>query len=158
MGYKILLINWRDIEHPEAGGAEVHAHEIFRRLAAAGHEVTFLTCAWPGCESEAEIDGIKIIRGGKNMTFNYAVPGLLKQLDADSNFDIVVEDVNKIPFRTPKYTRLPRLIQLCHPVKDRTAERNREHFRREQRAKFSECIRVGKERAHDHALGKRGVG
>jgi glycosyltransferase involved in cell wall biosynthesis len=114
MGYKILLINWRDIEHPEAGGAEVHAHEIFRRLAAAGHEVTFLTCAWPGCESEAEIDGIKIIRGGKNMTFNYAVPGLLKQLDADSNFDIVVEDVNKIPFRTPKYTRLPRLILFHH--------------------------------------------
>ncbi len=114
MGYKILLINWRDIEHPEAGGAEVHAHEIFSRLAAAGHEVTFLTCAWPGCESEAGIDGIRIIRGGKNSTFNYAVPGLMKQLEVDRNFDIVVEDVNKIPFRTPQLTRLPRLILFHH--------------------------------------------
>lgn len=113
-GYRILLINWRDIDHPDAGGAEVHAHEIFRRLAASGHAVTFLTCAWPGCEPEAEIDGIKIIRGGRNMTFNYAVPGLMKRLDADRKFDIVVEDVNKIPFRTPRYTSLPRLILFHH--------------------------------------------
>jgi glycosyltransferase involved in cell wall biosynthesis len=113
-GYRILLINWRDIAHPEAGGAEVHAHEIFRRLAAAGNEVTFLTCAWPGCESEVEIDGIRSIRGGKNMTFNYAVPGLMKKLDVDRNFDIVIEDVNKIPFNTPKHTSLPRLILFHH--------------------------------------------
>ncbi|MBW7997672.1 MAG: glycosyltransferase family 4 protein [Candidatus Glassbacteria bacterium] len=114
MEYRILLINWRDIAHPEAGGAEVHAHEIFRRLAAAGHQVTFLTCAWPGCEPETEIDGIKIIRGGSNMTFNYSVPGLMKKLDVERNFDIVVEDVNKIPFRTPRHTRLPRLILFHH--------------------------------------------
>ncbi len=114
MGYKILLINWRDIAHPEAGGAEVHAHEIFTRLAAAGHEVTFLTCAWPGCESETEIDGLRIIRGGKNMTFNYSVPELMRKLDVEKKFDIVVEDVNKIPFRTPKHTRLPRLILFHH--------------------------------------------
>ena len=113
-GYRILLINWRDIAHPEAGGAEVHAHEIFRRLAAAGNEVTFLTCAWPGCESEVEIDGIRSIRGGKNMTFNYAVPGLMKKLDVDNTFDIVIEDVNKIPFNTLKHTRLPRLILFHH--------------------------------------------
>ena len=45
MEYNILLVNWRDIAHPEAGGAEVHAHEIFRRLAGMGHRVSFLTAA-----------------------------------------------------------------------------------------------------------------
>jgi glycosyltransferase involved in cell wall biosynthesis len=48
------------------------------------------------------------------MTFNYAVPGLMKRLDVERSFDIVVEDVNKIPFRTPKLTSLPRLILFHH--------------------------------------------
>jgi len=114
MPYRILLINWRDIRHPEAGGAEVHAHEIFRRLADRGHSVTFLTCAWPGAEPQAEIDGIRVVRGGRNPTFNYAVPGLVKKLEVGKNFDIVVEDLNKIPFLTPRFVRLPRLVLFHH--------------------------------------------
>ncbi|HLA39366.1 MAG TPA: glycosyltransferase family 4 protein [Candidatus Glassbacteria bacterium] len=114
MPYRILLINWRDIQHPEAGGAEVHAHEIFRRLASRGHEVTFLTCAWPGCEPRAQIDGIRVVRGGKNATFNYAVPRLAGALEFEKNFDIVVEDLNKIPLLTPRFVRIPRLILVHH--------------------------------------------
>ena len=43
MSYRILLINWQDIANPQGGGAEVHAHEIFKRVAAAGHEVVQLS-------------------------------------------------------------------------------------------------------------------
>ena len=114
MAYRILLINWRDIEHPEAGGAEVHAHEIFRRIVSAGHEVTFLCCAWPGCRENVTLDGIRVIRTGSNFTFNYSVARRLRSLLASPGFDIVVEDVNKIPFCTPRLTRLPRLILFHH--------------------------------------------
>ena len=34
---RILLVNWNDRENPHAGGAETHLHEIFGRLARAGH-------------------------------------------------------------------------------------------------------------------------
>ena len=44
-----LLVNWQDRENPQAGGAEIHLHEIFGRLAATGHEVTLLCGGWPGC-------------------------------------------------------------------------------------------------------------
>ena len=114
MPYKILLINWRDIEHPEAGGAEVHAHEIFRRIAAQGHQVTFLTCKWPGCAQRETIEGLRIIRAGSNMTFNFSVAWMLRRLVDSEGFDIVVEDVNKIPFCTPWITRKPRLILFHH--------------------------------------------
>jgi len=114
MAYRILLINWRDIEHPEAGGAEVHAHEIFRRIVSAGHEVTFLCCAWPGCERQATRDGIRVIRTGSNFTFNYTVARRLRSFLASSAFDIIVEDVNKIPFCTPRLTKLPKLILFHH--------------------------------------------
>jgi glycosyltransferase involved in cell wall biosynthesis len=114
MAYRILLINWRDIEHPEAGGAEVHAHEIFHRIVSAGHEVTFLCCAWPGCQKQATLDGIRVIRIGSNFTFNYSVAWRLRSLLASPGFDIIIEDVNKIPFCTPRLAKLPRLILFHH--------------------------------------------
>ncbi len=114
MKYNILLVNWRDIDHPEAGGAEVHAHEIFRRLAEMGHRLSFLTAAWPGCEPKARIDGIDIRRVGRNLTFNYTAARLLRGELADQGFDILVEDVNKIPFCGPWVSKLPRLILFHH--------------------------------------------
>ncbi|MBN2289837.1 MAG: glycosyltransferase family 4 protein [Candidatus Glassbacteria bacterium] len=111
MGYNILLVNWRDIAHPEAGGAEVHAHEIFRRLVRMGHRVSFLCAAWPGCEPQAEIDGIRVSRVGRNLTFNYTAARILR---GAMDFDILVEDVNKIPFCGPWVSRLPRLVLFHH--------------------------------------------
>jgi len=37
---RILLLNFRDLGHPEAGGAEVFTDEIGRRLVEYGNEVT----------------------------------------------------------------------------------------------------------------------
>ena len=34
---RIAVVNWQDREHPQAGGAEIHLHEIFGRLARGGH-------------------------------------------------------------------------------------------------------------------------
>ena len=45
---RVLVVNWQDRENPFAGGAEIHLHEIFGRLAARGHEVTLLCSGWGG--------------------------------------------------------------------------------------------------------------
>ena len=57
-------MNWQDRENPQAGGAEIHLHEIFGRLAARGHEVTLLCGGWPNCPPRATLDGIDVIRVG----------------------------------------------------------------------------------------------
>ena len=63
---KILALNWRDIHHPEAGGAEVHLHEILKHLALWGHETTQLSSGFPGGAVEEEIDGVRIeLRRGR---------------------------------------------------------------------------------------------
>ena len=42
---KILILNWQDIKNPFGGGAEVHMHEIFKRIAAMGHDISeFAVC------------------------------------------------------------------------------------------------------------------
>ena len=66
---KILVINWQDRENPQAGGAEVHLHEVFGRIAARGHQVDLLCSGFPDSEPETELDGIRVFRVGTRYTF-----------------------------------------------------------------------------------------
>lgn len=96
---KILLINWRDIKNPEAGGAELYFHEIFRRLNARDYEVTVLCHALKGFPAEECIDGMRTLRIGNKFLFNYSAHKFVKKHAAE--YDLIVEDLNKIPFFTP---------------------------------------------------------
>ncbi|GJQ19759.1 MAG: glycosyl transferase family 1 [Bacteroidia bacterium] len=108
----ILLLNWQDITNPMGGGAEVHLHEIFRRIASRGHSVTLFCSRYKGSAVEETIDGIRIVREGGRNLFNYRVyPRYVR--DFRGRFDIVVDDVNKIPFFTPLFVREP-LVGILH--------------------------------------------
>jgi glycosyltransferase involved in cell wall biosynthesis len=99
---RILLVNWQDRENPQAGGAEIHLHEIFGRLAAKGHEVRLLCGGWPGCPPRAELDGIQVYRVGTRHTFPFLARGYYaKALNGWA--DILVEDINKVPLYTPRW-------------------------------------------------------
>lgn len=111
---KILVVNWQDWTHPFAGGAEVHLREVFVRIARRGHEVTLLCSSYPGAPREEVLDGIRVIREGGRHFFNVVAPRLLRELLRADRFDIVVEDMNKIPFFLPVLTRLPVVVQIHH--------------------------------------------
>jgi glycosyltransferase involved in cell wall biosynthesis len=110
---KILLLNWQDINNPLAGGAEVHMHEIFKRIAARGHDITLYCCDYPGASAKEDIDGIHVIREGSRNFFNYYVRGRYRSELRRQNFDVVIDDINKIPFYTPWYVDEP-LIGILH--------------------------------------------
>lgn len=113
MGYKILVINWQDIRNPLGGGAEVHFHEIFKRIAQQGHQITLLCCGYKNLPEEEIIDGIHVIRRGKRNFFNFIVPSLYKKYSREFQFDVVIDDLNKIPFFTPLFVKEP-LIGIIH--------------------------------------------
>jgi glycosyltransferase involved in cell wall biosynthesis len=97
---RLLLVNWQDIENPQAGGAEIHLHEIFGRLAQRGHDITLLCGGWAGGEPRARIDGMDVHRVGTRQTFGVlAYPYFRRVLR--SNWDLLVEDINKMPLLTP---------------------------------------------------------
>lgn len=110
---KILVLNWQDIRNPFGGGAEVHLHQIFSRIAARGHDVTLFCSGFDGAPDREEIDGIQIIREGGRNLFNYYVPRRYKRQFRHEGFDIVIDDINKIPFYTPLYVREP-LLAISH--------------------------------------------
>ena len=81
-------------------------HEIFRRVASMGHDVTLVAHAYKGAPKEEVIDGIKTIRIGNRYLFHYAFKRYYKKRLA-GKFDIVVDDISKIPLFTPQYVREP---------------------------------------------------
>ncbi len=99
------VVSYRDIRHPEFGGAEVIMYEIFRRFAEQGHRVSFVTGHWKGAPRTETIEGMEIHRGGNQYTFNFVAPRILKRLLADGSVDLVVEDINKIPFFSPLFQK-----------------------------------------------------
>lgn len=94
---RILLVNWNDRENPHAGGAEIHLHEIFGRLARQGHAIDLVTSGWPGAAPQAELDGMKVRRVGGRHTFALRARSVVRRLLAANRYDVVVEDINKLP-------------------------------------------------------------
>lgn len=111
---RILALNWRDPRNPEAGGAEVHLHEILKRAVSAGHTVTQVSQAVEGLPCEEIIDGVRILRHGRRNTFNFSVKGFALSLGIGTNFDLVVEDLCKIPFYSPRWSPVPVLTVVPH--------------------------------------------
>ncbi len=116
---RILVVNWMDRENPQAGGAEIHLHETFRRLAKRGHSVTLLCSGWEGAAPRTRLDGIDVHRTGSRYTFPLrAWPYYRAHLRA--GWDVVVEDLNKIPLFTPTWGPAP-VVPLVHHLFGATA-------------------------------------
>ena len=100
--------------HPAAGGAEKHLHRIFGKIVEMGHTVVLFTTAFPGAKEREVVDGIQVIRKGGDLMFQLTVALNLKKLDREFNFDVVVEDLNKLPVFAHWFVRKPLLVQMHH--------------------------------------------
>ena len=100
--------------HPAAGGAEKHLHRIFSKIVEMGHEVVLFTTSFPGAKEREVVDGIQVIRKGGDLRFQLTVAMNLKKLDREFNFDVVIEDLNKLPVFAHWFVRKPLLVQMHH--------------------------------------------
>jgi glycosyltransferase involved in cell wall biosynthesis len=113
-GLRVLIANWRDPWHPEAGGAERYAWEMARALADRGATVRFLTARADGQGQAERRDGIEIIRRGGRFTLYPRALGWL--LGHRRWADAVLDCQNGIPFFTPLVLprRTPVLCVMHH--------------------------------------------
>lgn len=112
----ILLLSWKDIDHPKAGGAELYIHEIAIRFVKDGHDVTFITSAFDGGNAKAEIDGVNVIRvrGGRFLHNFSVLYYYLKNLR--NKFDVVIEAVNTAPYFVTLFGKEKHRFQLYHQL------------------------------------------
>ena len=110
----ILVVNYRDRMHPAAGGAEKHLHRIFGRIVSMGHRVVLLTTMFKGASEREVVDGIQVVRCGGDLLFQLTVARMVGKLDREFRFDVVYEDLNKLPLFTPCLSKKPVLVQMHH--------------------------------------------
>lgn len=111
---KILIFNWRDIKNPSAGGAEVVTHMHAKRWVGMGHRVTLFTTTFPKSKARETIDGVNIIRRGNKCTVYWHAFCYYRKYFR-GNFDLIVDEINTLPFFTPLYVKEP-IVTLIHQL------------------------------------------
>lgn len=115
---KILWFTWKDRKNPYAGGAEVVNEELAKRLVKDGHEVTFIVRGHPGEKEDEFIDGYRVIRVGNWKSVYWEAYKYYKK-NLVGWADLVIDEVNTIPFFCKFYVKEKNMIffcQLCRKI------------------------------------------
>jgi len=110
---RILVLNWQDFTNPQAGGAELHLQEIFSRIVDSGHRVDLLCSSWKNAPERANLGGIEVYRTGSRHTYPFVAHRYYRRHLAANEYDVVIEDLNKVPLYTPLWS-LRKLVALVH--------------------------------------------
>ncbi len=113
MSVKVLLLNWRDLHHPEGGGSEKYLVEVAEGLAARGHDVTIRTAAYPGALARETVNGVRYVRKGGR--YGVYIRSVLAQAAGRHRADVVVDVQNGVPYLSPLVRRGP-VVNLVHHV------------------------------------------
>jgi glycosyltransferase involved in cell wall biosynthesis len=112
---RILILNWKDLAHPAAGGAEVFTEEVAHALVARGHQVTLFAAAVDGRPARELVGGVQIVRGGGRLGVYRAARRFWSQQERGS-FDVVIDEINTRPFMTPRWLHGAPIVALIHQL------------------------------------------
>lgn len=114
-GRHVVICNWRDGRHPDAGGAELYCEQVARELHESGVRVTYLTARPRGTARRERVAYGTVVRGGGRFTVYPFV--LLWLLFHRTEVDGVIDSQNGIPFFTPLALRhRTPIVLLIHHV------------------------------------------
>ena len=113
-GKRILVVAWRDLHHPAAGGSEVYVEEIARRWVTAGHSVTLFCASVQGRPDREFVHGVEIVRAGSRLTVYRQARRFVAA--EHQRFDVIVECVNTKPFDSMRVAGSTPVVALIHQV------------------------------------------
>lgn len=111
---RLLVLNWRDLWHPEGGGSELYVQQVASRLSEAGCKVTLFSAQYPGSARRETVDGLDFVRRGGHLTV-YVWAALYLMAGRFGRIDAVLEVQNGMPFLARLFTRA-RVVVLVHHV------------------------------------------
>ncbi|CAB4966254.1 MAG: glycosyltransferase [Actinobacteria bacterium] len=110
---RILFLTWRDLAHPDAGGAEVYTEHVARRWVAAGHQVTLFAASVPSRPGEEVVDGYRVVRRGGRLSV-YRAARRWYRASGQGQFDLVIDMVNTVPFTAHRWITDTPVIAFFH--------------------------------------------
>lgn len=119
---EVLLLCWRDTDHPQGGGSERYLERVGAQLAAGGARITYLTARYPGAARTQMRDGMRVLRTGGRLTVYPRVLALLAGARlgvgrlAGYRPDVVVDTQNGVPFFAHLVAGAPTVVleHHCH--------------------------------------------
>lgn len=113
-GARVVVVNWRDLGHSLAGGAEIYAWQYALALREGGAEVRFLTARDTGQSAREVRDGIVVRRVGGALGFYFLALAWLCRHRRD--IDAVIDPACGLPSFSPLVTRrgTPSLLIVHH--------------------------------------------
>lgn len=109
-GRRVVFLNWRDLSHPKAGGAEEYCQRLAEQFASAGAVVDLVTSRVEGAPREEVVRGVRVHRiGGTLGVYPRALVWLLRRR---RHVDAIVDCQNGIPFFSP-LVAAPRTPVVC---------------------------------------------
>lgn len=112
---RILILNWKDLAHPAAGGAEVFTEEVARALVGRGHSVTLFVAAVDGRPSRERVEGVDVVRRGGRLGV-YRAARRFWSREGRGSYDVVMDEINTRPFMTPRWVGGTPLVALIHQL------------------------------------------
>ncbi|MGL4393972.1 MAG: glycosyltransferase family 4 protein [Brevinema sp.] len=116
---KILAINWRDPQHPEAGGAELHLDVILSFLAKK-YDVTLLSTRTTKAKEEYSFHGYRVLKWGHPMFFHYTFRSMWKKFFSKQGYDVIIDDISKIGVMSPSFIKDTPILSIFHHVHGET--------------------------------------
>lgn len=113
----ILMLNWKDITNPAAGGGTSYTHRVAEYLVQKGHKVTLLCSNYLGGKKEDTINGVKVIRLGNRYTV-YLKAFIRYLKDYNGKPDLVIDEINVVPWFTPLYVKAPKMAFIHQTAKE----------------------------------------
>ena len=105
-GRRVVIVAWRDVASPQAGGSELLVDQLAAGLTARGDQVT-LICGGPAAAHDYDV----VRSGGPYTQFAGAPFAYARRL---RDCDVVVEVCNGMPFLAPLWSRKPMVCMVNH--------------------------------------------
>ncbi len=110
----ILSLSWRDITSPNAGGAEVHTHEMLSKADKNKYKIYHLSPRRKGQLAREVIDNVTYIRHGN--IFTVILVAILYYKKHCNNIDFVIDQCNTHRFFTPLWVKPEKRIFYIHQL------------------------------------------
>ena len=112
---RVLFLNWKDLAHPAAGGAEVFTEAVARELVRRGHDVTLFAAHVDGEPAREVVEGVEIVRDGSRFGV-YRAARRFWSREGRGPFDVVIDEINTRPFLAPRWIDDTPVVALIHQL------------------------------------------
>lgn len=110
----ILALSWRDIRNPKSGGAEIHTHEMLKRLDVNNFKVVHISPMYEGATEKEVIDNVTYLRYGNILSVIFY--SFIYYMKNKKKIDFVIDQCNTHRFFTKFWVEPSKRIFYIHQL------------------------------------------